>query len=89
MCVSVYSIRLLALANESQTHSTDSRFLLSVMNARIAKFFVNLLGLPAVNHPQTENILSTYAWMIDLKLQYLLLIYIPPVFGKHSSSENS
>jgi hypothetical protein len=47
--VHLYSIRLLALANESQAHSTVSRSL-SFMNARIAKFFVNLLRLPAVNH---------------------------------------
>jgi hypothetical protein len=60
------------------------------MNARIAKFFVNLLRLPAVNHPQTENIVSTYAWIFYLNLQYFLLIYIPPFFGKlYSSSENS
>jgi hypothetical protein len=86
--VCLCSIKQLALANESQAHSTDSRFLLK--NARIAKFFVNLLRLPAVNHPQTENILSTYTWIFDLNLQYFLLIYIPPFFGKlYSSSENS
>jgi hypothetical protein len=61
LCVSLQYVRLLALANESQAQSTDSRFLLSVMNARTAKSFVNLLRLPVVNHPQTENILSTYA----------------------------
>jgi hypothetical protein len=59
--VCLCSIQLLALANESQAHSTDSRFLLSFTNARIAQFFVNLLRLPAVNHPQAGNILSTYA----------------------------
>jgi hypothetical protein len=48
------------------------------MNARTAKFFVYLLRLPAVNQPQTETILSTYTWIFDLKLQYFLLIYIPP-----------
>jgi hypothetical protein len=42
----------------------------------LLSFFVNLLCLPAVNHPQTENILSTYAWIFDLKLQYFLFIFI-------------
>jgi hypothetical protein len=69
-------------ANESQAHSPDSRFLLSFMNARTAKFFVNLLRLLAVNRTRTENILSTYAWIFDLKLQYFLRIYIPHFVGK-------
>jgi ABC-type uncharacterized transport system permease subunit len=51
--------------------------MLNFMTARIAKFFVNLLRLPAGNHPQTQNILSTYTWIFDLKLQYFLLVYIP------------
>jgi hypothetical protein len=88
--VCLCSIRILAPAYESQAHSTDSRFLLSFMSARIAKFLVNLLRLPAVNHPQTETILSTYTWIFDLKLQYFLLIYNPPFFWKlYGSSENS
>lgn len=66
----------------------SNNFLFRLMKTRISRFLVRRLRRPAVSHPQTENILSTYACdEVEAGWSFFIVCLLTTAFSSWSKIE--